>query len=174
MNEKYRPYNYSKPMLLIYGLGYPLVLLLLLFLGPKMVTADVKSLILPIMLLPISIIIVGIAPRYVRCSFTADKNSVTFKQPLSKDISISYRDIEKITVSHKKVRTQSARGGGRSFYAETIVIETQYTEYTFQNEMDIKVNSRMEAWGRMDKMFEMGQFALLKKYIEIQQEKMQS
>ena len=62
MNERYIPYDYSKPMLLIYGLGYPLGILILLFTSLKMVTADVRSLILPILLIPITICIIGIAP----------------------------------------------------------------------------------------------------------------
>ena len=37
--------------------------------------------------------------------------------------------------------------------------------------MDIIVSERMEALGIMDKMFEMGKFSVLKKYINIQKEK---
>ena len=172
MNERYIPYDYSKPMLLIYGLGYPLGMLILLFTSPKMVTADVSSLILPILLIPITICIIGIAPRFVKCRFIADEYSVTFKQPLSKDIVIIYLNIEDISIYNKKVRTYSMKGGGRSFYVETIVIKTYDKEYIFHNEMDIIVSGRMEALGIMDKMFEMGKFSVLKKYINIQKEKM--
>lgn len=73
----------------------------------------------------------------------------------------------RIEIILKRSSPAPSRGGGRTFYVETMTVITyDGGEFIFRGIMDIIPDSNLEALGIMDKMFEMGKFSILKKFIE--------
>ena len=102
----------------------------------------------------------------MKARFFADDYTVTFKEAFTREVRINYIEISEIEVYTKMVSTYR-RGGHVNRYVEVITFQTSDgNEYTFQGFMDHSPDSHMAAMIGADKLFEMGKFKQLQRFIE--------
>lgn len=104
--------------------------------------------------------------------FAADDYTVTFKEAFYREVRINYIEINEIEVYTKMVSVYR-RGGHANRYVEVITFKTSDgKEYTFEAYMDHSPDSHMVAMLGADRLFEMGKFKQLQRFIEQKQKDM--
>ena len=110
----------------------------------------------------------------MKAHFFADDYTVAFKEAFTREVRINYIEINEIEVYTKLVSTYR-RGGRIERYVEVITFKTSDgKEYTFQGFMDHSPGSHMVAMLGADKIFEMGKFKQLQRFIEQKRKDMYS
>jgi hypothetical protein len=108
----------------------------------------------------------------MKAHFFADDYTVAFKEAFSREIRINYIEIDKIEVYNKMV-SMYRRSGYVNRYVEVITFKTSDgEEYSFQSLMEIDPDSHVAAMLGADKLFEMGKFKILQRFIEQKQKNM--
>ncbi|MBE6876154.1 MAG: hypothetical protein E7496_05410 [Ruminococcus sp.] len=164
MDVKYRSYGENRPLMIVIGI-VAAVGLIWMEIFDKLFKISMQVSMWFWVLYLLLLIILGIMTR-IKSRFVANNFNVTFTRVFSRKIVIDYLDIDEITVY-----TIMQRGRRQhiyhNFYVEVIEFKTiDGKEYVFKNIMDISPDSRVAAMLGMNKIFEMGKFKVLQKFIE--------
>lgn len=164
MDVRYRKYGENESLLIKLGIGM-IIGFICLQLFEKVLKLDSDIIIIGYLLY---LSFLGVIPVMLRAKnrFIANDFNVTFIETFSSKVVINYLDIEEIKV-YNEMRSVMKRGGHINFYVEIIVFKTfDGKEYTFKTIMDVNPDSRLGIMLGQDKIFEMGKFKLLQKFIQ--------
>ena len=163
MNVKYRSYGENKQLTI---LAVIVMASFWIFMGIDELFKIKFAVFWRVLLLHFLLLIALGIMAYMKNRFIADDYSVTFARVLSRKITINYIDIDEITV-YNQLKRGRVRHIYHNFYVEVIAFKTlDGKEYVFKNIMDINPDSRIGAMLGMTKIFEMGKFKILQKFIE--------
>ena len=164
MDMRYRSYGENKRLLISLLIIMGVVYLILVILDKVVhVSSDVS---IACWLLFLAFVALVPFMLGMKARFFADEYTVTFKEAFSREVRINYIEINEIEVYTKLVSTYR-RGGRIERYVEVITFKTSDgKEYTFQGFMDHSPGSHMVAMLGADKIFEMGKFKQLQRFIE--------
>lgn len=163
MNVKYRSYGENRPLMLLLAI---VIASFWIFIGIDELFKIKFAVFWRVLVLHFLLLIALGIMAYLKSRFIADDYSVTFMRVLSRKITINYIDIDEITVYNELKRTRR-QYTYHNFYVEVIAFKTlDGKDYVFRNIMDINPDSHVGAMLGMNKIFEMGKFKTLQRFIE--------
>lgn len=111
-------------------------------------------------------VVIDMLQSVIKSSFYAESACVTFRNPLSRKVTIYYSQIEEIKV-YNTYQVKRGRHGSivARFYVEFIDITTAERTYTFKNIMDAKAGKYLDPPEWMEIVFASGKFKMLEKFI---------
>ncbi len=163
MNVKYRSYGENTPLMILAGI---VAASSMIFMGINELFEIKFAVFWRVLVLHFLLLIALGIMAYRKSRFIADDYSVTFTRPLFRKIVINYIDIDEITV-YTEMHRSRRQHIYHNIYVEVMEFKTiDGKKYAFKNIMDVNPDSRIGAMLGMHKIFEMGKFKILQKFIE--------